>query len=101
MVQDFELYHGGVIAYSLGDFVFDEGILSRRQTVILHATFDGSGTFRRVTNVALTPVLIGHHDHIPRPATGPDYKPWQQTLRGLAPEIEIRPAPESRLRASR
>jgi len=101
VVQDFELYHGAVIAYSLGNFVFDEGFLSRRQTVVLHATFDGSGTFRRVTNVALTPILIGHRDHIPRPATGADYKQWQQSLRALAPGIEIRPAPESRLRASR
>jgi poly-gamma-glutamate synthesis protein (capsule biosynthesis protein) len=34
VLQDIERYHGGVIAYSLGNFVFDEGFLSRRQTIV-------------------------------------------------------------------
>jgi poly-gamma-glutamate synthesis protein (capsule biosynthesis protein) len=101
VLQEVERYHGGVIAYSLGNFVFDEGFLSRRQTVILHATLDGTGTLRRVTDVALTPIMIGHHDHIPRPASGPDWDVMQKKLAALAPGIPLRAPPESRLRASR
>lgn len=101
VLQDIERYHGGVIAYSLGNFVFDEGLLSRRQTIILHATLDGTDTLRRVTDVTVTPVLIGHGDHVPRPAWGPDRDALQKKLRALAPGIPLRASPGSQLRASR
>jgi poly-gamma-glutamate synthesis protein (capsule biosynthesis protein) len=101
VLQDIERYHGGVIAYSLGNFVFDEGFLSRRQTIILHATLDGSGTLRRVTDVAITPIMIGHYDHLPRPASGPDRDALLKRLREIAPGIPVRASPESELRASR
>jgi poly-gamma-glutamate synthesis protein (capsule biosynthesis protein) len=101
VLQDIERYHGGVIAYSLGNFVFDEGFLSRRQTMILHATLDGTGTLRRVTDVSITPIMIGHIDHVPRPASGPDRDELQKKLRELAPGIPVRVSPDSQLRASR
>jgi poly-gamma-glutamate synthesis protein (capsule biosynthesis protein) len=101
VLQNIERYHGGVIAYSLGNFVFDEGFLSRRQTIILHATFDGTGTLRRVTDVTMTPILIGHYDHVPRPASGEDRDLLQKKLAGIAPGIPLRASPESGLRASR
>jgi len=100
VLQDVERYHGGLIAYSLGNFVFDEGYLSRRQTVILHATLDGTGTLRRVTDVGLTPILIGHRDHIPRPATGNDWNDIEKKLAEIAPGIPLRAPDLSNLRAS-
>jgi poly-gamma-glutamate synthesis protein (capsule biosynthesis protein) len=100
VLQDVERYHGGVIAYSLGNFVFDEGLLDRRQTVIQHVTLDDSGTLRRVTDVGLTPIMIGHRDHVPRPASGTDFTVMQKKLAAIAPGIPIRPAPLSNPHAS-
>ena len=90
VLQDIELYHGGAIAYSLGNFVFDEGYLDRRQTIILHATLDGTGIMRRVTDLSLTPIMIGHHDHIPRPASGTDLGILRKKLEEIAPGIPVR-----------
>ena len=62
LVQPVEEYHGGLIAYSLGNFVFDGFEGPANDSGILFATFvaDGSVTWR------IEPVTIGW-DGLPRP----------------------------------
>ncbi len=92
VLQDIERYHGGLIAYSLGNFLFDNPSLSTRRTAIVEAVLKGSGADHRVQSVTLWPVLIGT-DNLPRPATGPDYRAQARLLSALAPDADIAPAP--------
>ena len=64
IVQGFEIYHGKLIAHSLGNFVFDLNYHETFPSVILNAEVDGSG----FSAYGLTPVFID--DYIPQPATG-------------------------------
>ena len=62
-LQPVELYNGGVIAYSLGNFVFDYTVFDPpnpdvRQSMILHITFAND----RVENVTIIPILISDED---------------------------------------
>jgi len=62
VLQPLEAYHDGIIAYSLGNFVFDSAELDRRQTVILRVTVRRNST----ADVELVPILIV--DGQPQPA---------------------------------
>jgi poly-gamma-glutamate synthesis protein (capsule biosynthesis protein) len=53
VLQGVERYRGGVIAYSLGNFVFD-GLYSRSETAILHVTLGREG----VRAIDWTPVVL-------------------------------------------
>lgn len=54
VVHGLEFYRDGFIAYSLGNFVFDNLTDNRRKSFILHATFDKKG----INSVDLLPVWI-------------------------------------------
>jgi poly-gamma-glutamate synthesis protein (capsule biosynthesis protein) len=54
-VQGIEWYNGHLIAYSLGNFVFDqEQMLKTKQGMVLHTTFNGS----ELVEAKLTPIQI-------------------------------------------
>jgi poly-gamma-glutamate synthesis protein (capsule biosynthesis protein) len=68
VVQPVENYHGGVILYSLGNFVFDQlQSDATRQSVIAVAHFRGA----EVQKVEFTPVVIGD-DFAPRVVSSVD-----------------------------
>lgn len=92
LLQDFERHRGGLIAYSLGNFVFDNPSLAQRQTAILEVTLSGRGPVRRVRDARLVPVLTGL-DNIPRLAQGADHRALAARLSALAPDIPIAPDP--------
>jgi poly-gamma-glutamate synthesis protein (capsule biosynthesis protein) len=97
VMQDVEQYEGGVIAYSLGNFLFDNPALGQRRTVILEATFEGGGEDRKVSDVTLHPVVIDRdlnkRSSVPKLATGKDYRAWRRVLKKLAPGAAIAPDP--------
>jgi poly-gamma-glutamate capsule biosynthesis protein CapA/YwtB (metallophosphatase superfamily) len=65
VVQGVEFYRRGLIAYSLGNFVFSPGSAAGRDSVILHATLTPKG----VTRVSVEPVHIGSNGR-PTPQKG-------------------------------
>jgi poly-gamma-glutamate synthesis protein (capsule biosynthesis protein) len=66
-VQGVELVRGGLVAYSLGNFVFDMDFAREtREGAVLELTFWGD----ELKGARLVPVVIGA-DFAPRPATGP------------------------------
>ncbi len=55
VIQPVETFaQGGVVAYALGNFVFDQGALERRQGVVFEAIFRGS----KLVSWRLMPILI-------------------------------------------
>ncbi len=54
LLQEIEEYHGGLIAYSLGNFVFDQYKGIANATIILRVTLDRSG----FVSFDYTPVLV-------------------------------------------
>ncbi|MCL6472726.1 MAG: CapA family protein [Firmicutes bacterium] len=85
-IQGVEIYKDKFIAYSLGNFVFDqEWSIETKQGMILDAVFYGN----RLVNVSLTPVLIEDF-HRPRILGKDEAKPimdtlWQSSRRINAP----------------
>jgi len=92
VVQDIERYNGAVIAYSLGNFLFDQRILTRRQSLVLEIGLERDGELRRVSTVTAHPVLSGHDDHIPRLA-GLDEVAWRHRLAELAAGVSLSDPP--------
>jgi poly-gamma-glutamate synthesis protein (capsule biosynthesis protein) len=92
VVQDIERYNGAVIAYSLGNFLFDQRILTRRQSLILDIGLERDGEQRRISTVIAHPVLSGHDDHIPRVASL-DELAWRRRLAELAPGVTLADPP--------
>ena len=64
IIQGIEVYHGKVIAHSLGNFAFDLSYLETMPSMILNAEIDHQG----IHNYSITPVFI--RNYIPQPATG-------------------------------
>jgi poly-gamma-glutamate synthesis protein (capsule biosynthesis protein) len=64
VLQGFEVYHGKLIAHSLGDFTFDLTYLETFPSAILNAKVDAAGFY----DFSVTPVWIDHW--IPRRAQG-------------------------------
>jgi poly-gamma-glutamate capsule biosynthesis protein CapA/YwtB (metallophosphatase superfamily) len=54
VLQGFEIYKGSLIAYSLGNFVFDQDFLSTHASVVLRVVFEGSD----VIATTLYPVIL-------------------------------------------
>lgn len=71
VIQGAEVYRGGLIAYSVGNFVFDQHRRGANHALLLRATFH-----RRTTDVSFEPVLIA--DCLP---VRPDEQHAQEILR--------------------
>ena len=65
VLQGVEFYRRGIIAYSLGNFVFSPGTNAGRDSMILHASLTPAG----VTSVSAEPVYIGSNGR-PTPQKG-------------------------------
>lgn len=65
VLQGVEFYRQGLIAYSLGNFVFSPGSDKGRQSMILHASLTPEG----VKDVSADPVYIGYNGR-PTPQAG-------------------------------
>jgi len=62
--QGFEIYKGKLIAYSLGNFVFDQYLYSTHSAILLFAWYDGDDFYR----AEIVPMHI--NGYVPTPATG-------------------------------
>ena len=65
VLQSLERYGGGLIAYSLGNFVFDMAADRTYDTAALRVTLEGG----RVRDVEVLPLRIERRDYAPRPAS--------------------------------
>lgn len=61
VLQAVERYKGGVIAYSLGNFLFDNTVLVPRQTGVLTVTIDAAGCSHARFDPALVNKFPEHH----------------------------------------
>ena len=62
--QGFEIYKGKLIAYSLGNFVFDQYLYSTHSAILLFVWYDGNDFYR----AEVVPMHV--NGYIPTPATG-------------------------------
>jgi poly-gamma-glutamate synthesis protein (capsule biosynthesis protein) len=69
VVQGFEIYKNGLIAYNLGNFIFDQFHEKNRDTIALSVDISKTG----VENFSLIPMVIDS-DYCPRVATPKDRK---------------------------
>lgn len=94
VIQDIEHYAGGVIVYSLGNFLFDNRETRQRRTMIFQATLEHNGDDTRVVETTLYPVIADRTTLTPRRARARAYRAWTKKLRQLAPDATIAPAPD-------
>ncbi|MEM9622175.1 MAG: CapA family protein [Pseudomonadota bacterium] len=64
VLQGFELYNGRLIAYSLGNFLFDQYIYGTQLTMLLYVWMDGDQLHR----AEIVPLYL--NGYVPTPATG-------------------------------
>jgi poly-gamma-glutamate capsule biosynthesis protein CapA/YwtB (metallophosphatase superfamily) len=81
VLQGVESYHGGLIAYSLGDFVFEHSSLETGQTVLI--TTDIS---KKEITATLTPVLLSNQG-IPKIVKGYDAAVILQRMQELSRQL--------------
>ncbi len=93
VLQGLEFYHGGLIAYSLGNFVFDLDEADLAQyglpsvlSVILRVRLDASG----VTGIEVYPAIINRTDFRPEPVAGVAARPVYDRLYKLTDALAKR-----------
>ena len=92
VIQDVRWKRGQAVIFSMGNFLFDNPTLDRRETLLFNATLSrAGGPLRHVSNVELEPLMIDRQTHAPGFARGKDYARWSKRLATLAPGIKIRP----------
>lgn len=84
IVQGVENYHGGVIAYSLGNFVFDMWQDRLRKSMILECTIRKDAEIE----FDIIPVFI-NRNHQPEILTGPRGEQLRNELSGLSQKIPL------------
>lgn len=94
VLQGIEYYKGGVIDYSLGNFVFDLDEADRAHlglpsvlTAILRVSLDVNG----VTGIELYPAIINSSDFRPEPVFGDAAKPVYDRIYSLTNGLKTRP----------
>lgn len=87
VLQGIETYNGGLIIYSLGNFVFDFDYLDyafaglpSQHSALLNVTLNREG----VTGCSVVPLRIAEEDGRPRVVEGADAEPVLQRLRSLS-----------------
>jgi poly-gamma-glutamate capsule biosynthesis protein CapA/YwtB (metallophosphatase superfamily) len=93
VLQGIEFYHGGVIAYSLGNFVFDLDESDRSHlglpsvlTAVLRLQLDSHG----VTGIEVYPAIINSIDFRPEPVAGEAARPVYDRLWKLTDSLNPR-----------
>ncbi len=91
VVQDVRWKRGAAVVFSMGNFLFDNPTLDRRESLIFLATLR-PGPIRHVANVELEPVMIDKKTRAPMLARGKEGARWRKRLATLVgPGITIRP----------
>ena len=92
VIQGVERYQGGLICYSLGNFVFDQWRASTRRGLMLRCHFDRKGS---ISSAELLPTIIDPQEFRPRIASGtvakPILKAVQQLSAHLKTEVRLHP----------
>jgi poly-gamma-glutamate synthesis protein (capsule biosynthesis protein) len=92
VIQGVERYQGGLICYSLGNFVFDQWRTRTRRGLMLRCHFDGKG---KISSAELLPTIIDPKEFRPRIASGdvakPILKAVQQLSAHLKTEVRLHP----------
>jgi poly-gamma-glutamate capsule biosynthesis protein CapA/YwtB (metallophosphatase superfamily) len=91
VAQDIRYKRGQAVVFSMGNFLFDNPSLDRRESMIFHATLSQPGPLRHVSNVELEPIMIDRQTRAPGFARGKDYARWSKRLGKLAPGVTVRP----------
>lgn len=86
VLQPVEQVGGCLVAYSLGDFVFDINKPPRNQGAMLDVLFEGPG----IGAYRLVPVLAGYEPKLDSTRKLPLGKPSSSSGRGLAPSSPVR-----------
>ncbi len=93
VLQGIEYYRGGVIAYSLGNFIFDLDEADRSHfglpsvlTCILRITLDAHG----VTGLEIYPAIINSTDFRPEPVVGEAARPVYDRIEQLSDALKTR-----------
>ncbi|MEX2502722.1 MAG: CapA family protein [Trueperaceae bacterium] len=87
VLQGIETYNGGLVIYSLGNFVFDFDYLDYSFAGLpssLSALVQVTLTPEGVAECSIVPLRIAEEDGRPRPAEGADAEPVLGRLRGLS-----------------
>ena len=85
VLQGFELYRNRLIAYSLGDLVFDHYSRATGETVILRATLSPTGP----PSFTLVPVYLSDSHGIPAPVTGSEARSILERMRLYSGELGL------------
>jgi poly-gamma-glutamate synthesis protein (capsule biosynthesis protein) len=94
VVQDVRLRRGVGMVFSMGNFIFDNPTLDRRESMIFHATLRGRGPLRHVGKVEIDPIMIDRKTRFPIIARGKEGARWRKRLATLVgPGVVIRPEP--------
>jgi hypothetical protein len=82
------------MVFSMGNFIFDNPTLDRRESMIFHTALKGIGPLRHVTKIEIDPVMIDRKSRFPILARGAEGKRWRKRLATLVgPGVVIRPEP--------
>jgi poly-gamma-glutamate synthesis protein (capsule biosynthesis protein) len=90
VVQRFERAGQAVIAYSVGNFLFDQPLVPTRRSVIVDLTLDAGA---HTIGATLHPVIIDEDTRTPRRPRGAAYRAWAGELKGMAPGFRIAAEP--------
>jgi poly-gamma-glutamate capsule biosynthesis protein CapA/YwtB (metallophosphatase superfamily) len=95
VVQDVRLKRGVGMVFSMGNFIFDNPTLDRRESMIFHAKLNGAGPLRYTSDVEVDPIMIDRKTRFPVIARGKEGARWRKRLATLVgPGVVIRPEPE-------
>lgn len=90
VLQGFEWYEGHLIAYSLGNFVFDQDFLSTFPSAILRTVFEGD----TLLQARVVPLLVEGYRPVPASGEAAARVLRQMTVRSLAPALSERLQPD-------
>ena len=94
VIQQIEVYRHGVIAYSLGNFLFDNPYPVQRLTVALEVVIERNHGGVRANEVVVHPVVIDRKTRTPRHLLPDEHRSWRRQLERLAPGAAVAGAAE-------
>ena len=85
VLQGLELYHGKLIAYSLGDFVFDDHAQPTGETIVLQVKLPPSGE----PSFTCVPVYAAESSGVPAPVSGKEADNILTRLTSLSAKLGV------------
>lgn len=86
VIQGFEMYRGTLIAYSLGNFVFDQDFLSTQSSVVLRTIFEGD----ELIDAELFPIMLDGYRPVAIGGAVADRIIEQVNAASLQPAVSLR-----------